>query len=187
MHSFCAPDRLAFTIIAFMISPCVSRILGPVFALCMGLVSCESHDAPKRNSATLTDGNWHFEFAAIRAYRMNWDDPHSFDRIINYEGVLNKTRSPEEGVALSQKQIEQLGAAVTGDHPQHPTTECFYPHHAFLFYDKNGIIVGHLDVCFKCSKFKGEPEGFSDYGDLNALESLFGDIDIPIHNENWKD
>lgn len=153
----------------------------------MGLVSCESRDAHKRNSATPTDGNWHFEFAAIRAYRMNWEDPHSFDRIINYEDVLNKTRLPEEGVALSQKQIVKLGAAVTEDHSEHSTTECFYPHHAFLFYDKNGAIVGHLDVCFKCSKFEGEPEGFSDNGDFEALESLFGDMDIPIHNGNWQE
>ena len=117
---------------------------------------------------------------------MNWEDAHSFDKIINYKGELNETRMPKEGLVLSPAQVNQLAAAVTGEHPEHPMTECFYPHHAFLFFDQDGEIVGKLDVCFKCSKFIGEPEGFAKYGDFDALKSLFGDIGMPIRNENWE-
>jgi len=162
------------------------RILGLAFLICLGLVSCKPAETSKPEPEAPSGGQWHFDgVAEVRAFQMNWEVEHSYDRILSDDGKLNESRAPIEGIALSHSQIEKLRAAVTGSHPEHPTTECFYPHHAFLFYDKEGAIIGHIDVCFKCSKFEGSPKGFSEYGDLAALEALVIEIGMPIRNDNW--
>lgn len=138
------------------------------------------------DSSKHVGGKWHFGgFKEVRAYRINWDDEYSFDKIIGPDGKLNGTRLPAGGVALDQAQIGKLEAAVTGTHPDHPVAACFYPHHAFLFYDESGAVIGHINICFLCSNYDGAPKGFASSWDLEALESLIREIGLPIRNEEW--
>ena len=131
-------------------------------------------------------GAWHFSgFSEVRAFRLNWDDKHSLDPILNQDGSLNVTRMPDTGMSLTDEQVEKLEAAVTGTHPEHPVADCLYPHHAFVFYDGSGKIVGHINLCFLCSNYSGEPSGFSINWNLDELAEIFTEIGMPLHNPNW--
>jgi hypothetical protein len=133
-----------------------------------------------------TGGKWHFSgFDEVRAYRMNWDELQSEHEIVNRDGSLNPTRIPEYGVRLTEAQVERLEAAVTGTHPDHPHAGCFYPHHAFLFFDSSRRIVGHIDICFLCSNYSGHPAGYATNWDLGQLEELIKDIGVPLLNPKW--
>jgi len=132
-------------------------------------------------------GKWHFSgFNEIRAYRLNWEDEHSMNPIVNQDGSLNPTRIPKEGVPLTEAQVKRLEAAVTGSHPEHPVAACFYPHHAFLFFDGSRKIVGHINICFLCSNYRGQPEGYARNWNLSQLEELLKDIGIPLRNPKWR-
>jgi len=130
-------------------------------------------------------GKWHFTFKEVRAFRLNWEDEQSVARILDRDGNLNPTRIPQDGFVLTNEQITTLEAAVTGDHPDHPIADCLYPHHAFIFYGESGEIVGHIDICFLCSNYSGEPQGYAGNWNLVALRKLFSDMGIPLSNTDW--
>lgn len=162
----------------------ILRFLG--LASCFGLMACRPGNTSEHDSDSHLGGKWQFDgIAEIRAYRINWDEKYSVDTIIGPEGELNESRLPRAGTVLSKMQMDKLEAAVTGTHPGHPVAMCFYPHHAFLFFDDGGAVVGHIDICFQCSYYDGAPEGFADHWDLDALESLIKEIGMPIRNEEW--
>ncbi len=141
------------------------------------------------NSNPITEpegGTWHFaNLSDVRAYRFNWDDQCSFDGIVDDGGELNSTRWPLEGIVLNASQVSRLKAAVTGSHPCHPTAACFYPHHAFVFYDDQGRMVGYLNLCFLCSNYSGVPDEFADLWDLEALAAILGELGMPLRNPQW--
>jgi hypothetical protein len=130
-------------------------------------------------------GKWHFTFKEVRAFRLNWEDEQSVARILDRDGNLNPTRIPQDGFVLTNEQITTLEAAVTGDHPNHPIADCLYPHHAFIFYGESGEIVGHIDICFLCTNYSGEPQGYAGNWNLVALRKLFSDMEIPLSNPDW--
>ena len=131
-------------------------------------------------------GTWHFsKFSEVRAYRINWDDEYAFDPIINKDGKLNETRMPKEGVLLTKEQVALLESAVTGIHAEHLRAYCFYPHHAFVFYDDLGKVVGHINICFLCSNYSGEPKHFADYWNVDSLGELISGMGIPLKNQSW--
>lgn len=98
---------------------------------------------------------------------------------------MNATRMPDAGIILTDEQVAKLEAAVTGNHPEHPIADCFYPHHAFVFYDESGGIVGHINICFLCSNYSGEPSGFPNHWNLDELAKLITEIGMPLRNPNW--
>jgi hypothetical protein len=133
------------------------------------------------------DHDWGFiKFAEVRAYRMNWEKMNSPASIIHEEGVLNATRLPVEGVLLDETQVATLKKAATRKQPlDGEGLGCFYPHHAFVFYNRDGTITGYLDVCFICRGTQGEPAGFPEKGNIKSLEELFQKLGIPLSNPDW--
>lgn len=151
---------------------------GIVCVLLMVMTSC---------SNTSKSGKWHFSgFNEVRAYRLNWEDEHSMDPIVNQDGSLNPTRIPEDGIRLTEAQVKRLEAAVTGSHPAHPVAACFYPHHAFVFFNGSKEIVGHINICFLCSNYTGQPAGYAVLWNLSELKELIGDIGMPLRNAKWR-
>ncbi|MBP83023.1 MAG: hypothetical protein CMO61_04150 [Verrucomicrobiales bacterium] len=148
--------------------------------LALMITSCANDSQPDR---------WRFsDPLEVRAFRMNWEDKVSFDRILNPDGSLNATRIPEAGIILTGKQVAKLKAAVTGTHPKRPVVDCFWPHHAFVFYNGSEEIVGQINICFLCSNHShsGEPSGLAGSWDFDELAELVTNIGLPIQNSNWK-
>lgn len=154
------------------------------------LCGCTITTEPNRTKVTpesIAGGDWGFlQFSEVRAYRLNWDDEYAFEGLVGDNEKLNRTRVPKAGISLNKKQVAQLQQAVTGRHPSHPVAMCFYPHHAFAFYDDRGRVVGHIDVCFLCSNYGGKPNGFADNWDLSKLALLFNELGMPLSNPKWQ-
>jgi len=141
--------------------------------------------------------NWSFNFAEVRAYRINWDDLESMESLWHppSDSVdtpatvddLNPTRLPVDGVRLTDKQVARLRNAVCGYRSSHTQASCFWPHHAFLFLDEEGKIVASFSVCFRCSTYYGKPdEAFARIWNLKALRALVeDDLGMPIANPAW--
>lgn len=129
-------------------------------------------------------GKWHFEFDSVRLYRTNWAKEDPMEDIVS-NGRLNETREPLDGILLTSTQVKKLESAVTGSHPEVFGAMCFYPHHGFVFFDKNGTIVGSIDICFKCSNYQGNPEGFALHWDLLAIAELVHELGVPLSNPDW--
>jgi hypothetical protein len=148
--------------------------------LALMITSCANDSKPD---------HWRFSGPLeVRAFRMNWEDKVSFDPILNLDGSLNPTRIPEAGIILTGKQVAKLKAAVTATHPERPVVDCFWPHHAFVFYNGSEEIVGQINICFLCSNHShsGEPSGLAGSWDFDELAKLVTDIGLPIRNSNWK-
>ena len=180
---------------------CRRAILLLLISICGGCVdqqppSTEDSDdvavAPEKqveNQSTTPDKlyDWHFEgFSEIRAYRINWDEEDSETPIVLRDGTLNPTRTPKDGLRLSNKQIGRLQSALYGSHPEHEAAGCIYPHHAFVFFSNDGRIVGSVNICFLCDNYYGIPRGFAMPWDLDGLARLVRDLGMPISNPNWK-
>jgi hypothetical protein len=129
---------------------------------------------------------WHFGFSAVKAYCLNWEDQYSFDSIVQGKD-LNETRSPREGILLSDGQTESLRQAILNRNDGGVIGMCRYPHHAFVFFGDDDQVVGHYDVCFLCSSAGGSPGEFSGFPDYGALAALVKDLGLPTANPEWKD
>ncbi len=130
-------------------------------------------------------GKLHFDFHSVRMYRMSWDHQESSERILS-DGELNESRLPKDGLLLSFAQVKKLQAAVTGSHPEVEPFLCFDPHHGFVFFDKDGAIVGSIDICFQCMNYRGSPGGFPSNWDLLSIAELVHELGAPLSNPDWK-
>ena len=156
-------------------------ILAGLACLLALLPSCGLSQA--KNLAKL---EWPMEgVAEVRAYRTNWADEFGRELILTEKGELNVNRIPQKGVALNAKQMAKLNQVITGKHPEQPSASCFNPHHAFVFFDAEGKILGRIDICFKCGNYNSSHRGFSSSLDFQGLRELFGELDIPIANPEW--
>lgn len=172
----------------------ISLFLPVALVAAIALSSCTTsqekpeHRLPSSPAPASAAGDWGFlKFAEVRAYRMNWNEEDSFDCLVDRNGKLNPTRRPKEGIKLNLDQVTRLRLAVTGKHPRPlgPSVACFYPHHAFAFYDEKGQRVGDIDICFLCGNYGGQPEGFADTWDLKSIATILKDLDIPLYNPRW--
>lgn len=130
-------------------------------------------------------GKWHFDFHSVRLYRINWEDQFSYDSMVS-NGELNKTRLPEDGILLTSAQVERLEAAVTGSHPEAGGAMCRYPHHGFVFFDKEGAIVGNIEVCFICDSYRGWPDKYVYDWDLLSIAEIIHEAGLPLSNPDWE-
>ena len=121
---------------------------------------------------------WHWDgIREVRAFQINSDEPTSLEGILSRErldrgGVfkdrifLNASRSPEAGVKLTNTQINKLHTCVYSAMAENCVNvevadwKHFYPSHAFLFYDRDGQVIGGVDFCLKHSSYSGWPTGF---------------------------
>jgi len=161
-----------------------------ITSLVIALSACTTtQETPSTGTSTTATagGDWGFlQFAEVRAYRMNWNVQHSFATLVGKDGKLNPTRLPQEGIKLNPSQVVRLRQAVTGRHPSPKMFAfCFYPHHAFAFYDEKGRCVGSIDLCFLCGNYYGEPAGFAKVWDMKSLASLVHDLGVPLSNPSW--
>ena len=98
------------------------------------------------------------------------------------------------GVVLNEQQKKRLLKLLSS-----PKTfgameaKCFIPHHAFVFYDKNGKTVGQVSICFMCVGLRADPPvraqpksprraALGKQG-LKKLRALCNDLKLPACNK----
>lgn len=142
-------------------------------------------EAESNHEISHESGTWHFNFDTVRLFRINWDDQYTWRNMIE-QGKLNETRTPTDGIKLTDVQVDQLKAAITGKHTDMGVGACIYPHHAFVFYDEENQIAGSIDICFLCSSFRAQPKGYARNWDMLTIAELIHDAGVPLRNPAWE-
>jgi hypothetical protein len=101
------------------------------------------------------------------------------------DGSLHKGVIKATTVRLSDAQTENL-LKILNDDVEHERgeSECYDPHHAFVFYDSNWKIVASIDICFLCDGHTARPKGAPELFDLQAMAAFCRQIGLPWHEES---
>ncbi len=100
---------------------------------------------------------------------------------IRHDGKLTNSVIAKSGTLLSAAQTDLLIRAITKK-PQKTfdLTQCFDPHHAFVFYDAHQKAVAWVEVCFHCNNIKAHPRTPGDlWPDMKALLKLSNQLKLP--------
>lgn len=160
-----------------MISPKPRMMAAMLGALLLS--ACQTSPAP----APGTRVNWPgVPFKEVRAYCYDytaewrssfWAD----DRM--HQGVMDP-----KGVKLSPVQVKRLLADITVSQPTGARTNCYKPHHAFMFFDAKGQVVAVFEMCFGCNQFVATPGGLPEYIDRTDLYQLTHELGLPLGTGN---
>lgn len=151
------------------------QLLTSVFLL--SVWGCAS---PQRSPQTLVERNpsaWP-GVGYSRVLAFSYDRNADAGREIVVNGRLNKSASPRSGVALSDRQVEQLLYSVRNTFSGHLRAYCFNPRNGFVFHDARNRIVAYLSVCFECGTYSASPAGTSSTWNLDQLRSIFSELGI---------
>jgi hypothetical protein len=112
-------------------------------------------------------------YLEVRAY---YAARHPFAESFMRTGIPDFVEN-KRGVILRRDQERRLIAAVTARIKPYDVFGCWYPRHAFVFYDPLDNPVAEVDICFQCLVVEGGP---SSAPDLPALADLVNDLGLPI-------
>ena len=59
-------------------------------------------------------------------------------------------------------------------------SDCFWPHHAFVFYDEKWQPKAHISICLTCGTFQGKPEGVEFWLDVAELQKFIKKLKLPV-------
>ena len=116
-------------------------------------------------------------YGEVRGYIYNLDGQTGVPIVKN--GRLDNSVLNSNGARLTASQVERLLNAVAQPHPKHPVMRCYFPRHAFVFYDGASRPVAFLEICFECFGYRTSPP-LSHFFDLKALNQLCRDVGLPI-------
>ena len=97
------------------------------------------------------------------------------------DGKLTTSVINKSGTLLTAAQTELLLRAITKK-PRRTfdLTQCFDPHHAFVFYDAHQKAVAWVEVCFHCNNIKAQPRSPGEsWPDMKALLKLSKQLKLP--------
>ncbi|MDF1738345.1 MAG: hypothetical protein P1U86_04230 [Verrucomicrobiales bacterium] len=93
-----------------------------------------------------------------------------------HQGVIN-----QGGAKLSDDQIERLKDALRSSQERKSGAFCYMPHHGFVFFDKDGKAMGHIELCFQCGNVASSPEGLPEREwDWKEIRTLLEELNVPI-------
>lgn len=89
---------------------------------------------------------------------------------------------------IGKDQLATASKAVMDGNSRFPIMECYNPHHAIIFYSRDGNPVCCIEICFTCNQVKISPEirnptagdGSYERADLIALAGLFSELKLPL-------
>ncbi|MCE9519793.1 MAG: hypothetical protein K8R87_09610 [Verrucomicrobia bacterium] len=145
----------------------------------MLLSACQTPPSP----APGTRVNWPgVPFKEVRAYCYDYtaEARSSFWA----QGRMHQGVMDPKGVKLSPAQVQRLLADITVSQPAATRTNCYKPHHAFMFFDAKGQVVAVFEMCFGCNQFVATPGGLPEYIDYKKLYQLTHDLGLPLGTGN---
>ena len=120
------------------------------------------------------------EIQDIRAYVYDYTQEKGNSMLLKdarlHKGVINVG-----GTKLSDNQVKRLKNAMRSSKERVPGAFCYHPHHGFVFYDKKGRAMGHIELCFQCGNVDSSPKGLSKVEwDWKVMRKLLEELKIPI-------
>lgn len=124
------------------------------------------------------------EIHEVRAYVYDHTQELDNDALLKggkiHAGVINSG-----GARLSDEQIERLKNALRSQEERNPGAFCYLPHHGFVFYDKDGQAMGHIELCFQCGNVASSPKGLPNTEwNWKEIRRLLVELEIPILKED---
>ena len=117
-----------------------------------------------------------------------YDRRKDLDKPLILAGKFNEKFGKLLAKRLDSKEVQLLTQSISGKHKPMWQFMCFDPYHAFVFYDMDSKILGHIEICFGCRTFRSYPKnGLSEYWDLNSIKKLILLKDLPVFDasEEW--
>jgi len=115
---------------------------------------------------------------ATYTYERKRRNPKVIDSVV-FEELTGIIENGELNFDLIQKKLEISDSVKLTLHEILMTrfdivydATCYEPRNGILFYDKNNLILGYLEICFACR----EVVGLSYPGDTNLTETQFQDL-----------
>ena len=98
------------------------------------------------------------DFAEIKAFALDLhvNGPPQCWLPLDDDGTLCKTVEAP-GVVLTEAQAKRLVALLKQPATFGGGSKCYLPHHAFVFYTKEGTPVAEIAVCFMCEMMMARP------------------------------
>jgi hypothetical protein len=147
-----------------------------VFALGLGACTQRYPASPTPPSYA---GHWPGKpYATVRGYAYDFMQAPGRPFIVG--GVMHPGVIDPQGKLLSAEQSRRLLAAVTSDRGTGFRALCYYPHHAFVFFNAAGRPVGSLDVCFTCGTYEHWPKGLANRWDLASIRGIVRELRLPL-------
>ena len=101
------------------------------------------------------------------------------------DGSLHKGVIKSGTTRLTEKQHERLLSIVTteGNFEEEEESDCYYPHHAFVFYDKSRKPVGWLGLCLSCGTYAFSSKEAPKYITFRNLTELCRELKLPTFDD----
>jgi len=120
------------------------------------------------------------EIHEVRAYVYDYSQEKSNKALLKngkfHKGIINK-----DGAKLSNIQIKRLIKALSTDKEDQYGALCYMPHHGFVFYNKQGKAIGHIELCFQCGNVDSSPKKLAAREwDWVEMKKLLEEVKIPI-------
>lgn len=139
------------------------------------------------------------EFAEVKGFALDLyvDRPPECELPLDGDGTLCKTVEAP-GVVLTAAQTKKLIALLKQPATFGGGSKCYMPHHAFVFYDKEGTPVAEIAVCFLCNMMMAKPSIPAAKGDTEysfgvtskgneAFRALCNELGLPKCNADHPD
>lgn len=132
-------------------------------------------------ATTGASGGWlPREIHEVRAYVYDYTQEKANKSLLR-NGRLHKGIINSPGAKLSDEQIERLKDALRSSEPRRSGAFCYLPHHGFVFFDKQGNAMGHIELCFQCGNVANSPAGLPETEwDWQAIRELLVELEVPI-------
>ena len=137
------------------------------------------------STAISANANWlPREIHEVRAYVYDFTQEEKNLSLLK-QGKLHKGIINDGGAKLSEEQVARLKEAIRSSKERIPGAFCYMPHHGFVFFDKDGKAMGHIELCFQCGNVASSPKGLPEREwNWKEMKKLFEELDIPILKED---
>ncbi|OJJ15994.1 hypothetical protein BKI52_35060 [marine bacterium AO1-C] len=161
-----------------------------VFYLLSGFTFSTPSFAQQDTNTTPQDFYWKkAKIAKVKAflYFSEFSTPLGGQLILNKKKQLSKDILPKYTQTLTKEQTNLLVQKLATYTPNDSLIEmslCFNPHHALVFYNNKGKILGHLSICFACDRYELNPEHPNNKPfTMTALKRLMQQLKMPLFDE----
>lgn len=103
-------------------------------------------------------------------------DPRGYEPVFD-DSSLN--RGVIQSIRLSGEQQRELVTAVTTSIDYEDSSDCHYPHHAFVFFDSSDRPVGWVSVCLECGTYTFSSRRAPAYVPFEGLRELCLELGLP--------
>jgi len=116
----------------------------------------------------------------VRAYVYDYTQEKDNKTLLK-NGKLHKGVINAGGAKLSEAQVKRLLGALNSKEEDQFGALCYMPHHGFVFYNKKGKALGHIELCFQCGNVDSSPKKLAARSwDWLEIGKLLEELKIPI-------